>query len=114
MPIVLIVFSLSLFQFSFGLNLFIDKKNSNEVVEEVVSIFVTLFMQDIPFLTIRLYLLTTSSDWVETIDVALSRQFFAVKKNLFLIILQIYRLSILWRFNRNSTSLWKKVRKWCK
>ena len=104
LAIVLIVFSLSLLQFALGLNLFIYKKNSNEVGEEVWSILVTMFLQDIPFLTIRLYLLTTSDDWLETLHDAVNRQFFAVK-NVLVLMIQMYRLCILWRFNRNRTPL---------
>ena len=104
LAIVLIVFSLSLFQFALGLNMFIYKKNSNEVGEEVWSILVTIFLQDMPFLTIRLYLLTTSDDWMETLNDAFNRQFFAVK-NVLVLLLQMYRLCILWRCNRNRTPL---------
>ena len=104
LAIVLVVFSLSLFQFALGLNMFIYKKNSNEVGEEVWSILVTMFLQDMPFLTIRLYLLTTSDDWMETLNDAFKRQFFAIK-NVLVLLLQMYRLCILWRFNRNRTPL---------
>ena len=102
--VILLVFSLSLFQFPIGLNLFIDKKNAAETREQTWTIFATMIMQDGPFLAVRLYLLT-NPQMDNSVKDSTDRIFFAIK-NALVLLLQMYRLCILWnsRHGRGNMS----------
>lgn len=97
--VILLVFSLSLFQFPIGLNLFIDKKNAEERKEEIGTIFATMLMQDGPFLIVRLYLLANRNRY--NMGDSTDRIFFAIK-NILVLLLQMYRLFILWKGKRDE------------